>query len=270
MKCPNKNLEEWKLLVSELGEDEAYKVYIANGEEIPSLAIAQVLIEMQKRGTEESVVSIEEQLEANRKKEIADFVINIFPDTKVKKVVYHGSKEKFDDFLEDNLNYFHKLRGAAIGYGNNIYTTVVDIRRPFYEDTGNLQTKNYNVLFDQLEQYNKDGYISNEGNIVVVTQPEQVHILTEQELKQIDEINAKYDKQLSNLQDNKQDQSKNTQLHKGNVEYNAAQLQAKSKSTIERQGYESAQYKIDYLNEFLDYSAENIDGENVKQYCKNR
>ena len=36
--CPNKNSKEWKLLVEELGEDMAYYVFIANGQDLPALS----------------------------------------------------------------------------------------------------------------------------------------------------------------------------------------------------------------------------------------
>lgn len=36
-KCPNKNTEEWKALVSSLGDVGAYKAWLANNEELPSL-----------------------------------------------------------------------------------------------------------------------------------------------------------------------------------------------------------------------------------------
>ena len=35
--CPNKNTPEWKLLVNNVGEVKAYKLFIANNNEIPSL-----------------------------------------------------------------------------------------------------------------------------------------------------------------------------------------------------------------------------------------
>ncbi len=36
-KCPNVSSKEWKLLVSKVGETESYKIWLANGEEIPSI-----------------------------------------------------------------------------------------------------------------------------------------------------------------------------------------------------------------------------------------
>jgi len=35
-KCPNKSHPDWRRLVDEVGEIEAYKYYIANGDEIPN------------------------------------------------------------------------------------------------------------------------------------------------------------------------------------------------------------------------------------------
>ena len=38
MNCPNKNTIEWKTLVEKLGEDGAYRMYIAMGEDLPPLS----------------------------------------------------------------------------------------------------------------------------------------------------------------------------------------------------------------------------------------
>ena len=37
IKCPNKNTEEWKLLVDNLGEINAYRAFIANNDNLPTL-----------------------------------------------------------------------------------------------------------------------------------------------------------------------------------------------------------------------------------------
>lgn len=43
-RCPLVSLPEWKLLVNSIGEDEAYRVFIANGEEIPTIEEVNELI----------------------------------------------------------------------------------------------------------------------------------------------------------------------------------------------------------------------------------
>lgn len=51
-KCPNKNTEEWKALVSSFGDTGAYKVWLANNEELPSIDEIQKLVE--SKGYKES------------------------------------------------------------------------------------------------------------------------------------------------------------------------------------------------------------------------
>lgn len=43
-RCPLVSLPEWKLLVNSIGEDEAYRVFIANGEEVPTIEEVNELI----------------------------------------------------------------------------------------------------------------------------------------------------------------------------------------------------------------------------------
>ena len=67
MKCPNKSSLEYKRLVKALGsEPNAFLAWLRNGEEIPTVKKAKELLDIKQ--------STPEQIEANRKQEIADFV----------------------------------------------------------------------------------------------------------------------------------------------------------------------------------------------------
>ena len=48
LRCPNKNTEEYKTLVSELGETRAYKVFIANDYSLPDMATVNSIIQKLK------------------------------------------------------------------------------------------------------------------------------------------------------------------------------------------------------------------------------
>jgi hypothetical protein len=104
------------------------------------------------------------------------YLDSIFPDSKVKDVVYHGSDATFDGFLEDNLNYFG-TKEIAKGYGKNLYPSIIEIKKPYYEDGGNLSNQSYEDLYDKLDESNSDGFISNGKNLYVPKTEEQIHIL---------------------------------------------------------------------------------------------
>jgi hypothetical protein len=104
------------------------------------------------------------------------YLDSVFPDSKVKDIVYHGSDIMFDGFLEDNLNYFG-TQAIAKGYGKNLYPTIIEINKPYYEDGGNLSNQSYEDLYDKLDESGSDGFISNGKNLFVPKTEEQIHIL---------------------------------------------------------------------------------------------
>ncbi len=106
----------------------------------------------------------------------SQYLNSVFPDSKVRDIVYHGSDTTFDGFLEDNLNYFG-TKEIAKGYGKNIYPVVIEIKKPYYEDGGNLSNQSYEDLYDKLDESNSDGFISNNKSLFVPKTEEQIHIL---------------------------------------------------------------------------------------------
>ena len=106
----------------------------------------------------------------------SQYLDSIFPDSKVKDIVYHGSDTTFDEFLEDNLNYFG-TKEIAKGYGANLYPALIEIKNPYYEDGGNLSNQSYEDLYDKLDESGSDGFISNSKNLFVPKTESQIHIL---------------------------------------------------------------------------------------------
>ena len=106
----------------------------------------------------------------------SQYLDTIFPDSEVKDIVYHGSDTKFEDFLEDNLNYFG-TKDIAKGYGKNIYPVLIEIKKPYSEDGGNLSNQSYEELYNKLDESNSDGFISNGKNLFVPKSEEQIHVL---------------------------------------------------------------------------------------------
>jgi len=261
-----------------------------------------------------------EQIENNRKAEIESFVTNIFPDTQVKEIVYHGTNKKFDKFdksfinksfedlifffknrknaeewsekselnvkkedlieniinlntsmqeanIEDNILYgltqhftlkskeelieknndsFNKIT-SLLDYlnldintlynlsnsdiekyrtlvrdsinnspiekvinNNRVISSIINSENPlilkesydyylgkesgkkFTRDVKNNIEKYDSLVAEDVTEYENDE-IKNRDTQYAVKEPEQIHILTEEEIKQIDEINKKYD-----------------------------------------------------------------------------
>jgi hypothetical protein len=129
-----------------------------------------------KPGVQELFDSNPELASIGTAEQYSQYLDGIFPDSKVKDVVYHGSNTKFEEFLEDNLNYFG-TKDIAKGYGKNIYPVVIEIKKPYYEDGGNLSNQSYEDLYDKLDESGSDGFISNDKNLFVPKTEEQIHIL---------------------------------------------------------------------------------------------
>jgi len=71
LKCPNKSHADWKLLVNNIGELNAYKVWMANGEEIPSREAIGNIIEDYKSSPEVSFsLKAVELLSSDKAKEV--------------------------------------------------------------------------------------------------------------------------------------------------------------------------------------------------------
>jgi hypothetical protein len=129
-----------------------------------------------KPGVEELFESNPELSDIGTTEQYSAYLDSIFPDSQVKDVVYHGSNTTFDGFLEDNLNYFG-TKEIAKGYGKNLYPSIIEIKKPYYEDGGNLSNQSYEDLYDKLDESNSDGFISNSKTLFVPKTEEQIHIL---------------------------------------------------------------------------------------------
>ena len=129
-----------------------------------------------KEGVEELFNTNPELSTIGTQEQYSQYLDTVFPDSKLKDIVYHGSDTMFDGFLEDNLNYFG-TQAIAKGYGKNLYPTIIEINKPYYEDGGNLSNQSYEELYNKLDESSSDGFISNGKNLFVPKTEEQIHIL---------------------------------------------------------------------------------------------
>jgi len=105
------------------------------------------------------------------------YLDTIFPNSKVKDIVYHGTALKFDKFNKSNLPdsgiYFDKNKATAYGYGNVLIPAILNSSGYYYG--GNLNRVNSK----QIRENGETGLTNGSGNIVF--EPEQIHILGNQQ-----------------------------------------------------------------------------------------
>ena len=140
----------------------------------------------------------------------SQYLDTIFPDSKVKDILYHGTNFQFDKFDVKGLNrtkpvdvesaqigsFFSNEKERSLKYGPNIMYTILNMTSPQeykdYREMHSFVSKDeridghYFVLPDVLKDENKDSIILNDyieqdmspgGIDYVVFEPEQIHIL---------------------------------------------------------------------------------------------
>lgn len=136
-----------------------------------------------------------------------EFIKAIFPDTKVKQVVYHGGPKNINKFNNEEIffttdemfaEYYKAMYEDGTEKEGKVYKVILDIRNPHIVEE--------EIEFKDLQkQNNKDAVIGNRvidsgglNNQIIVYKSEQIHILTEIEQAKIDneenrnKIKAKY------------------------------------------------------------------------------
>ena len=167
-------------------------------------------------------------VERRRLEELSRIANKYFPNTKFTNILYHGTRgqERFEQFDENKIGeldsgYFGKgiyltpnksvAEGYAKPYNGIILYTVVNLQNPLRTDANQA---NSGITLD-----NNDGAIvtlgedllglsekpvnPNEVVEVVLKKADQIQILSEEESRQVDEINAKYDAELDALEQSK-------------------------------------------------------------------
>lgn len=143
------------------------------------------------------------QVEKSRKQELEDIVTEIFPDTQIKEVVYHGTPNDFEKFSTgpNNPVHFsiHKNDAIHFSEGHRVITAVVNAINPIISKTDydNASEEDFNL-------FNKQGSFFGAKFEVVISEEKNIHILTEEEINRIDVVNAKYDMQQEVLERTKQ------------------------------------------------------------------
>ena len=107
-----------------------------------------------KDGVQELFESNPELANIGTPEQYSQYLDTIFPDSKVKDIVYHGSKEKFDtvDVSKSKFQkgfYFAKDKSIAKGYGNTL---------PLLVDSKNIQVQpfaHFGYYVDSMQDLEK-------------------------------------------------------------------------------------------------------------------
>jgi hypothetical protein len=133
-------------------------------------------------------------------KQYAEYLNTIFPNSKVKKILYHGAMEQLlpKDNFKGYITYFTDIKNYAETFGfpinRKVISAVIDVKSPYRapseladvpdnihnsdEFTNPRIIKSQNKGFDSV--IGKDAG-QKEGNTVAVFEPEQIHILGSKE-----------------------------------------------------------------------------------------
>jgi hypothetical protein len=136
------------------------------------------------------------------KQEYSQYLDTIFPNSKVKDIVYHSSESKFTKFKDPSTSGLSHIwfseKPLSSQFGSNIYFVILNLQNPLTEDNPDYVkelkffekplnpnwTNNYQST-GELPRYKYDGTIRSSrvdgGKSITVRKPEQVHLLGSKE-----------------------------------------------------------------------------------------
>lgn len=136
------------------------------------------------------------------KEQYSQYLNAIFPDSKVKDIVYHTSSNKFSEFKDPSssgLSHIWFSQKPLLGqFGENIYQVLLNIKNPLdeynsenylkelkcYESPINPEWVNNYHETGELPKYKYDGTVRgsrvDDGSSITVRDPKQINILGSQ------------------------------------------------------------------------------------------
>jgi hypothetical protein len=132
------------------------------------------------------------------KEQYSEYLDTIFPESKIKDIVYHASPNKFPEFKDPRSSGLSHIwfseKPLKYEFGENIYSVLLNIKKPLSEFDSNYREEinsyespinpdwvnNYHIT-GELPQFKYDGTIRasrvDEGKSITARNPEQIHIL---------------------------------------------------------------------------------------------
>jgi len=164
-------------------------------------------------------------IERRRQEEISKIVSKYFPNSKFTDILYHGTRgqERFEKFDENRIGgldsgyfgrgiYLSPDRASAEGYAKPyngiVLYAVANLENPLVTDANQANTgitlENNDgaivTLGEDVLGISEEKYDPNQVIEVVLKKADQVQILSEEESRKVDEINAKYNAELAALE----------------------------------------------------------------------
>ena len=104
--CPNRNSKEWIKLVDELGETNAYKVFLANNEEVPEMSVIlnNILLRKKEDTKEEFIARMNSRIENGMYKR-RDGILEPVTDESNPEVWWIENTEKLTSFINNDKVY---------------------------------------------------------------------------------------------------------------------------------------------------------------------
>jgi hypothetical protein len=134
------------------------------------------------------------------------YLASIFPDSKIKDIMFHASPNKFSQFKDPSSTGLSHIwfseKPLSDQFGSNIYSVVLDVKSPLSEENPNYGKEirryenplnpdwiNNYATTGELPKFEYDGTIRgsrvDDGKSVTVRNPNQIHILGfEKDMKQ--------------------------------------------------------------------------------------
>lgn len=198
MICPNITSPEWKALVDKVGENRAWKEFLIYGK-VPSANNYEIVADrsLVKPGVAEVFNGSKELSDIGNLDQYNAYINTIFPDSKVKDIMYHGAMEHLlpaDGKFKGYVTYFTTAKSYAETFGfpinRKVISAVVNVQKPYNspseladvpEEIHNTdEYTNPRIIKAQGGNYDAVTGIDagqKEGSTVAVFEPEQIVIL---------------------------------------------------------------------------------------------
>ena len=181
--CPLKSLKSYKDLVAVVGENTATALWVNYDGVVPE-QFYSVLDKpsVVKEGVDFVFEQNPELAEIGTTEEYSKYLDTIFPDSKVKDIVYHNTKEQFETFDKSKLIsdgfYFTPDSKAYKHAGNFKMLVLLNLKNPITDAPGLSETINKPGDTKRFSDLGYDGIVDLDGlNEYIVFEPEQIHIL---------------------------------------------------------------------------------------------
>jgi len=184
--CPNKNSKEFQELSSLVGENQAYFLWNEYKGEVPKSVYSNI-----KEGVENIFVNNPELFKIGTQEQYSQYLDTIFPDSKIKDIIYHGTNKKFDKFddskrgsrdsgLYGKAHYFSKAEEVAYEFygrkNKKPLAVIVNSSNPFIETKEHNYEKDVFHILDNNSEY--DSATDNKHQIeIAIRNSNQIHIL---------------------------------------------------------------------------------------------